>query len=469
MPNDRGIVNGNRGLDTPGGPGAPGAVSDAPAPVATTGATYDPERIQLDESRDTVAGRIRSIIASNSPLARQAQTRAAQQFGRRNLRNSSMAVQAGQEALYSYALPIAQQDAATSFEARRFNTTAGNRALELGATGTQALEQIGASTAGQSRLQAEQGLIQSRLQAEQGDISSRLQAERGAIDERLIGAEGDVRRDLLARQGEIDRQLAELQGSISSRLQAEQGDITSRLQAERADIDERLIGAEGDVRRDLLARQGEIDARLAELQGSISSRLQAEQGQITSQLQAERADIDERLIGAEGDVRERLLARQGEIDLELALVQGDINSRLQAERADIDERLIGAEGDVRQALLERQGEIDIELQNLRTEGALELTDLEMEWRSLIQQNSDAANLYANATVQIGNILANAEIRQRDKQGLINRIRDMLTDSLAALQPIQALPQDDLLNFGPGGSGGGPDLGIAPPDIGDIRV
>ena len=68
---------------------------------------------QQVDSQSTVQGQIGSIMASGNPLLERAKTRAAKAANKRGLVNSSMGVQAGEEAVLSAAMPIAQQDANT--------------------------------------------------------------------------------------------------------------------------------------------------------------------------------------------------------------------------------------------------------------------------------------------------------------------------------------------------------------------
>jgi hypothetical protein len=72
----------------------------------------------------TVASNVKDIISDNSPLMQQAETRANQRMNQRGLLNSSIAVGAGQSALYDAALPIAQADAQTQARAGEFNAGA---------------------------------------------------------------------------------------------------------------------------------------------------------------------------------------------------------------------------------------------------------------------------------------------------------------------------------------------------------
>jgi hypothetical protein len=93
----------------------------------TAGSTATIDRSSLTAptvtSDMTVAGQVEGIIAKDSPLMQQAATRARQAMNGRGLVNSSMAVGAGQAALYDAAAPIARQDAQThaSFASQAFD------------------------------------------------------------------------------------------------------------------------------------------------------------------------------------------------------------------------------------------------------------------------------------------------------------------------------------------------------------
>lgn len=112
-----------------------------PYPATTTTPTgYTPEGFTVAPNQ-TVQGQIENIIAKDSPLMQQAQTRAAQAANARGLLNSSIAVGAGQDAVINAALPIAQQDA-TAFNQAMTNTqNAKNAALNFNASQTNAINQ----------------------------------------------------------------------------------------------------------------------------------------------------------------------------------------------------------------------------------------------------------------------------------------------------------------------------------------
>ena len=108
--------------------------STTPAPLATTAvtpaaaSTYTGAQATAAnwdvKPNQTVQSQIKDIIAENSPLMEQAETRALQKANARGLMNSSIAVGAGQSALYDAAAPIAAADAATYARAGEFNAGA---------------------------------------------------------------------------------------------------------------------------------------------------------------------------------------------------------------------------------------------------------------------------------------------------------------------------------------------------------
>jgi hypothetical protein len=104
---------------------------------ATSGTStgYDPTKWNVD-SKQTVAGQVGDIIAAESPLMKQAEARSNMRMNSRGLLNSSLAIGAGQSALYDAALPIAQADAQTNAQSANFNANASNVASQFSADAT---------------------------------------------------------------------------------------------------------------------------------------------------------------------------------------------------------------------------------------------------------------------------------------------------------------------------------------------
>lgn len=94
--------------------------------------TYNPYMVTVSPDQ-TVQGQLEQIINKGSPMMTMAETRAKQAMNARGLMNSSMAVQAGQQAVIDSAMPIAQQDASRHGNVADFNATSSNQAGQFNA------------------------------------------------------------------------------------------------------------------------------------------------------------------------------------------------------------------------------------------------------------------------------------------------------------------------------------------------
>jgi hypothetical protein len=88
------------------------------------------------DAPQTVTGQVRDIVTAGGPLMKQAEARSNMRMNSRGLLNSSLAVGAGQSALYDAALPMAQADAQTNAQAANFNANAANTASAFTADAT---------------------------------------------------------------------------------------------------------------------------------------------------------------------------------------------------------------------------------------------------------------------------------------------------------------------------------------------
>jgi len=120
-PTSEGIVG-----STMAPPPVPGT-SPAPEGIVGRAQTLNQPAAWSVNDDQTVEGRINRIIGTGSPLQVQAKSRAIQDANARGLANTSMAVTAGESALYDAALPIAQADAATAAKAAGYNTDQANQ------------------------------------------------------------------------------------------------------------------------------------------------------------------------------------------------------------------------------------------------------------------------------------------------------------------------------------------------------
>ena len=93
---------------------------------------FDPTIGTVNIPTDTVSGQLDAILAKDSPLMQSAGAQGAQAANSKGLLNSTMGVQAGQQAVINAALPIAQQDASTFSQQRLTNQGVSNTASQFG-------------------------------------------------------------------------------------------------------------------------------------------------------------------------------------------------------------------------------------------------------------------------------------------------------------------------------------------------
>lgn len=124
---------------------------------------YEPAKVDVTDDM-TVQGQFNKITKQGSPLMDMARTSANQQMNARGLINSSMAVGESDKAAYAAALPIAQADAATNFNAAQTNAGAANQMNLQVLTGQQ--QQVLANIEAQYKMQMQANDSAARLYAQ---------------------------------------------------------------------------------------------------------------------------------------------------------------------------------------------------------------------------------------------------------------------------------------------------------------
>jgi hypothetical protein len=133
-----------------GAPTAPAATPPATTPPAPMKAnTYDPT-LQGVQSNQTVSGQVNDLLKADNPLMQTARNQANEAANSKGLLNSSMAVQAGEQAVLNSALPIAGADASTYNRVSSENAAAKNTAGQFNA-GSQNQFNLSAQQAGQEQ------------------------------------------------------------------------------------------------------------------------------------------------------------------------------------------------------------------------------------------------------------------------------------------------------------------------------
>jgi len=118
------VYGGGSGASTTARPGAgTGSGTGASGATGLVGGAFQQWGVTAPQ---TVQSQANAIASADGTLMQQARGRAMQQMNERGLVNSTLAIQAGQDAVLDRAIQIAQQDAATNAEAAKFNAGQSN-------------------------------------------------------------------------------------------------------------------------------------------------------------------------------------------------------------------------------------------------------------------------------------------------------------------------------------------------------
>lgn len=177
------------------------------------GATFAPVTQDFEEDKG-VAGRVDSLVRQDSPLMQLAATRASQQANARGLRNSSMAVGAGQRAVIETATPIATADASLYQNQRLANQNVRNQAGQFNAQNRTNVGLTGIEL-GQQESQFGRSLSE---QARQFAESARLDREQMALQERMNKAQMANQRTIAQMDADNRLKLAKVEAGFRTEI-----------------------------------------------------------------------------------------------------------------------------------------------------------------------------------------------------------------------------------------------------------
>ena len=256
----------------------------------------------VDQERETVQGQLRQLLDVDSPILRQARDRATVAAAGRGLQNSTLAAQAGQEAVISAAAPIAAADAQTYSQRAIANQTAQN-------------------VFGQSQQQFEQNRIlqqdaSAQRQVEQalaGDINSRLQLEQAGYNFQLSAQENLNRLREIAAQGNIQAKLALQQFDYQSMLMDKEAGHALTLEDRRfqnsmelmvSEYAQRIGLSETDSQQQMERMRLQHEQTLEQLAAQAANSGIANAGEYTRNLQsAYLASITQRQNAASAEIQ----------------------------------------------------------------------------------------------------------------------------------------------------------------------
>lgn len=302
-----------------------------PVVAAPTMGTVSPQ--------STVSGQIRELLDSGGPYLQQARERARQQAGNMGLQNSSIAVQSGEQAAISAALPIASQDATTNFNQGLANQNAANQ-FGLNA---QSIE-------GQSRLQAETSVQRMAEAALQGDIQSKQMLEQAGYNFQLSAQDNINKLQQLAAQGDQQARLALQQFGFQTDLLSQENRNKLEQLSAQGDQSARLALLDYNYRAILMDQEAGINITLEDKRFQQQQKLlMDEYAQRTGLSQAESDMTIQRMNVAHQQTLEQIAAQAA------AAKSSDFGPRLQAQYlASVSDRMNAGSTEIAQ-IFQTQG------------------------------------------------------------------------------------------------------------------
>lgn len=243
---------------------APSNVPEATAAVAGT-TDWQPG------SDATVQGQLTTILDKGSPLMDRAATKALQGMNQRGLLNSSIAVGAGQSALYDAAMPIAQQDAAVNADAGKFNAGAKNTAALTNAGLSTDVSKFNAGSKVSTQQQEADFAHQERMQT--ADIGSRYD---------LANMDAQTRIALQKADAENQQKLQAANAVLQMGLQASDNAVKQSMQAYQLAVQQQMQGKDNETKLALATLDANTQTTLADINNRFRAQLQGSQSMAAS-------------------------------------------------------------------------------------------------------------------------------------------------------------------------------------------
>lgn len=205
-----------------------------PSSASQTGPAATSTPAATNPALGDVATRINAIIADNSPLMQQARTAGMQALNRRGLGNSTMAIEAAEEALYGAAAPIASQE---SSQASAEGIAAANRAAQQSIAAQQ--------VAAQKTIAAQEDTRARDLSAQEDKRARDLAAQQSTLQKELTALETEKAKALATMDDTRIRELAAQEATLKEKI------ANLEVQANSAAAEKQLAAS----RQDALAAQ----------------------------------------------------------------------------------------------------------------------------------------------------------------------------------------------------------------------
>ena len=390
-----------------------------PSVLGQTAQSYD-ATLRDVQSPDLVANQMSDLLQSDSPYLTAARTSAAQTAASRGLLNSSMAAGAGELAAIQSALPIAQQDANTSFQQGLTNQGYLNQASQTNAAAQNQLGLLGAQdTATKEQMALQQGYTLEQMDQQQLNDLQKLATQQGYTLEQMATQQGytleQVRQaqannlaTLAVQQGYSLEQMASQQGYTLEQLAASQGYTLEQMKQEHLYNVADAALQQGYSLEQLAAQQGYTLEQMAQQQGYTMEEMAQAQLYSLASMAAQQGYSLEQMAAQQGYTLEQMAEQFGyNID---TLQQEFANQKALATlNNDFNVGMANLQFSQQQSLALLDEQIQTRLANVAQGYAVELESLKQEYSLMENQDTAVSTMYADALKSIGVLLQNENL------------------------------------------------------------
>jgi len=406
--------------------------------------TYTPTSaaasVWTPDENSTVQGQLTKVLDKGGPLMQRATTRAAQQMNSRGLLNSSIAVGAGQSALYDAATPIAATDAGTFASAGKTNA-------ELG-TQTSIANAGYANDAGRFSADARnQAIAQQRSAGIQGEQTAQQRAEQ-ALGRSFTTSERLGTQGFQAGESALDREQKGMLQSAEFKQQTalQQTDLASKL-----DQQIRQIQAEAESQGRTLTFQEQQQLRdlqnQREMQGAgFKQQTALQDADFAQQSKTQAADLASRYDLANMDVASRERLQQADIanQQKLQAANATLQTGLQATDNAVKQSMQQYDAVLKQSMQGLDNENKLKLATMDAENRTALAKLEAEYKNQLQANSSMATSYQSMVDSFTRVMLDPNMDASAKQSAIGSLTTLYNNTLKMQSDVSGLKLGELL-------------------------
>jgi len=413
-------------------------------------AGYDAAQAQASTvepgSNSTVQGQLTSVLDKGSPLMDRASTKAAQAMNGKGLLNSSLAVSAGQSALYDAALPIAQQDAKTFADAGQTNAQLGTQVSLSNAGFKNDAGKFGADAANQAKAQQSAAGIQSEQTAQQ---RAEADLQRGFTTSEREGTQAfQAGESALGRQQQTAMQQTDVAAKLDQQMRQIQADAETQGRS--------LTAQETQQLRDL---QNQKDMQAA----GFGQQTALQNADFAQQSKTQAADLASRYDLAQMDVQSRAALQAADAANQQKLQQANaaLQTGLQATDNAVKQSMQQYDAALKQSMQGLDNQSKLDLATMDADNRVALATMEAKYKNELQANQSMAASYQSMVDSFTRVMVSPDLDAAAKRKVIGNLTKLYNNTLKMQSDVSGLELGTLLALDDVGGTPAPEDEISP--------